>query len=228
MLCSKAQMWFETTDTCPFCLRDFQTIHLIHRNIAYGTISVTFCQVEGLESAQRMCYNKLEVKNMFREMRRKKQQLPDAECIELLKNNTSGVLAVCGDDGYPYAVPVSYVFADGAVYFHCAKAGHKLDAVKACDKVSFCVIDQDQVVPEAYTTRFRSVILFGRAKILEQEREIRSAIEKLAVKYHPADSRDHRDAEIEKSFHAMCMVKIEIEHITGKESIELTRERQKG
>lgn len=162
---------------------------------------------------------------MFREMRRKNQQLTQAECEDILKKNTSGVLAVLGDGGYPYTVPLSYVYDEGALYFHCAGTGHKLDAIKACDKVSFCIIDQDRVVPEKYTTHFRSVILFGRARILEPE-EIRPAIEKLALKYHPTDSQANRDAEIEKSYKAMRMVKIEIEHMTGKEAIELTRSRQ--
>ena len=164
---------------------------------------------------------------MFREMRRKKQQLPQEECVEILKHNTSGVLAVCGDHGYPYAVPISYVYANGALYLHCAKAGHKLDAIRTCDKVSFCIIEQDHVVPEEYTTYFRSVILFGRAKILEQEQEIRSAIEQLAVKYHPTDSKTNRDAAIERSFNALCMVKIEIEHLTGKEAKELAKKKVK-
>ena len=158
---------------------------------------------------------------MFREMRRKRQQLTEAECIEILMKNTSGVLAVLGDNGYPYAVPLSYVYDSGSLYFHCAKSGHKLDAIKNCDKVSFCVIDQDLVVPEKYTTYFRSVIIFGRASVVDQEDEIRSAIEKLAVKYHPDDSKDNRDSVIEKEYKAMCMVKIQIEHMTGKESIEL-------
>lgn len=160
---------------------------------------------------------------MFREMRRKRQQLTEEECVEILKRNTSGVLAVSGDDGYPYAVPLSYLYDDGALYVHCAKTGHKLDAIKACSKVSFCIIDQDHVVPEKYTTYFRSVILFGRAQILEQEKEIRSAIEKLAIKYHPTDSKANRDAAIEREGNAMCMVKIEMEHMTGKEAIELVR-----
>lgn len=160
---------------------------------------------------------------MFREMRRNRQQLTEAECVEILKRNTSGVLAVSGDGGYPYAVPLSYIYDEGALFFHCAKKGHKLDAIKACEKVSFCIIDQDRVVPEKYTTYFRSVILFGRARILEQENEIRSAIEKLAVKYHPGDGKENRDAMIEKELGAMCMVKIEIEHMTGKEAIELAR-----
>ena len=158
---------------------------------------------------------------MLREMRRKRQQLTEAECVGILKKNTSGVLAVFGDDGYPYAVPLSYVYDDGTLYFHCAKSGHKLDAIKACDKVSFCVIDQDLVVPEEYTTYFRSVISFGRASIMTQEDEIRGAIEKLAIKYYPDDSKENRDAAIEKEYKAMCMVRIQIEHMSGKEAIEL-------
>ena len=164
---------------------------------------------------------------MFREMRRKRQQLSEAECVDILQTNTSGVLAVCGDDGYPYAVPLSYVYDGGALYVHCAKTGHKLDAIKACDKVSFCIVDRDHVVPEEYTTHYRSVILFGRARILEQEQEIRNAIEKLAIKYHPTDGKANRDAEIERSCKALCMVKIEIEHMTGKEAIELAKSKQK-
>lgn len=162
---------------------------------------------------------------MFREMRRKRQQLTEAECIEILKKNTSGVLAVSGDDGYPYAVPLSYVYDSGSVYFHCAKSGHKLDAIRTCDKVSFCVVDQDLVVPTEYTTYFRSVIIFGRASILVEESDIRNAIEKLAIKYHPDDSKDNRDSAIEKEYKAMCMVKIHIEHMSGKEAIELIKEK---
>ena len=158
---------------------------------------------------------------MFREMRRKRQQLTEAECVEILRKNTSGVLAVFGDDGYSYAVPLSYVYDDGTLYFHCAKSGHKLDAIKACDKVSFCVIDQDLVVPEEYTTYFRSVISFGRASIMTQEDEIRGAIEKLAIKYYSDDSKENRDSAIEKEYKAMCMVRIQIEHMSGKEAIEL-------
>ena len=100
---------------------------------------------------------------MFREMRRKMQALTAEETAEILKRNTSGVLSLNGDDGYPYGVPLSYVYLDSKLYFHCAGAGHKLDSILKDDKVSFCVIDQDQVVGEEYTTYFRSVIAFGRA-----------------------------------------------------------------
>ncbi len=160
---------------------------------------------------------------MFREMRRKRQQLTEADCIEILTKNTSGVLAVFDDNGYPYAVPLSYVYDNGLLYFHCAKSGHKLDAIKSCDKVSFCVVDQDFVVPQEYTTYFRSVIIFGRASIADQEDEIRSAIEQLAIKYYPDDSKDNRNSAIDKEYNAMCMVKIQIEHMSGKRAIELVK-----
>lgn len=163
---------------------------------------------------------------MFRGMRRKRQQLTEAECIEILKKNTSGVLAVSGDGGYPYAVPLSYVYDEHTLYFHCGKSGHKLDAINNNEKVSFCVVDQDLVVPHEYTTYFRSVIIFGRANIVDQEAEIQSAIEKLAIKYYPDDSKDNRDLAIRKEYKALCMVKIQIEHMTGKEAIELIRRRQ--
>ena len=161
----------------------------------------------------------------FRKMRRFQQELPEKECIEILERNTSGVLAVLGDGGYPYAVPLSYVYRGGGLYFHCAKSGHKLDAIKSCDRVSFCVIDQDRVIPEQYTTCFRSVIVFGRAGIMTDEDEIRDAIERLAVKYAPGDSKENRDAAIRREFGALRMVKIKVEHMTGKEAIELVRKR---
>ena len=160
---------------------------------------------------------------MFREMRRRRQQLSQAECVEILNRNTSGILAVLGDNGYPYAVPLSYVYDGNVLYFHCAKSGHKLDAIKSCNKVSFCVVDQDDVVPKEYTTYFRSVILFGRAGILDNDEEILSAIEKLAIKYYPTDNKENRDIAIKKEFAAMCIVKIEIDNMTGKESIELVK-----
>ena len=163
---------------------------------------------------------------MFREMRRKSQQLTEAECVEILNRNTSGVLAVLGDEGYPYAVPMSYVYDGKALYFHCAKSGHKLDAIKSCDKVSFCVVDQDEVVPKKYTTHFRSVILFGRASVLNNDEEILYAIGKLAIKYYPTDSKENLDIAIRKEYAAMCIIKIDIDHMTGKESIELVKSKK--
>ncbi len=82
---------------------------------------------------------------MFREMRRKKQILSNKEIIELLEKGTSGVLALLGDNEYPYAVPISYVYDNSKIYFHGAKVGHKIDAIRKCSKASFCVIAQDEI-----------------------------------------------------------------------------------
>lgn len=108
---------------------------------------------------------------MFREMRRKRQLLSEQESIDVLARGTSGVLALLGDDNYPYAVPISYIYDNSKLYFHGAKTGHKIDAIKKCSKASFCVIDQDKIVKEEYTTYFRSVIAFGKIHILEDEKE---------------------------------------------------------
>ena len=142
----------------------------------------------------------------------------------ILKENTSGVLSVYGEDGYPYGVPLSYVYADGKLYFHSAKDGHKIDAVRNNNKVSFTVIAQDNIVAEEYTTYFQSVIAFGTARILEQDDEKRAAIEQLAEKYMP-DLKEGRLQEIEKEFHRLCMIEVTIDSLTGKEAIELMRAR---
>ena len=129
----------------------------------------------------------------FRPMRRKRQQLSDAEAADILRHATSGVLALLGDEGYPYAVPLSYVFvelpseADGQsaealglparrLIFHSAVAGHKVDAIRSCPKASFCVVEQDQVSEERFTTLFRSAIAFGRIRILADDAEKLEAI----------------------------------------------------
>lgn len=160
---------------------------------------------------------------MFREMRRKKQLLSDQESIDILKRETAGVLAVLGDDDYPYAVPLSYVYDHSKIYFHCAKMGHKIDAISQNSKASFCVVEQDQVIPEEYTTYFRSVIAFGKVRILEDENEIKQAIEKLAIKYYPKDSEENRNQVIAKEWKPLCMIEFSIEHLTGKEAIELVK-----
>lgn len=162
---------------------------------------------------------------MFREMRRKKQSLSTEKCTELLQQGTSGVLAVLGDAEYPYAVPLSYVYTDNKIYFHSAVNGHKLDAVKNHDKASFCVIAQDLVVPEKYTTYYQSVIVFGRIRILEDAQEKRNAVEKLALKYTPNDPAEKRDAEIDRFWKTLCMLEMTVEHLTGKEAKELAAAR---
>ena len=157
---------------------------------------------------------------MFPSMRRSRQALSREACLAVLKRATSGVLSLQTADGYPYGVPLSFVYDGDKLYFHCAKTGYKLDALRYHDKVSFCVIDQDQVVPEAYTTYFRSVILFGRARILTQPEEARQALEKLAEKYSPQFPQG-RQEEIDRLFSHVCMVELTIDHMTGKQAKEL-------
>lgn len=163
---------------------------------------------------------------MFREMRRKRQALSPEENAAVLRRGTSGVLALSGDNDYPYAVPVSYVYDGEKLYFHCAKSGHKLDAIRRNAKASFCVIDQDRVIPEEYTSYFRSVIVFGKIQIIEDEDKKRMAIEKLAVKYAPQDNPGGRKKAIEREWKPLCMLEMTIDHITGKEAIELIKNKQ--
>ena len=158
---------------------------------------------------------------MFREMRRSRQQLSDAESVEILLRGTSGVLALTGDDGYPYAVPLSYVYREGVLWFHCAVTGHKLDAVRRSEMVSFCVIDRDQVIPEKLTSAYRSVIVFGRVRVVEAGTEKRPAARSLGEKYDPADS-SNMDREIAGALPRMSVLRLDIEHMTGKEGRELT------
>lgn len=163
---------------------------------------------------------------MFKEMRRHKQLLNAEETAAVLNRGTSGVLALSSEDGYPYAVPLSYVFDGEKLYFHSAKAGHKLEALRRCPKASFCVIDQDQIVPEEYTTYFRSVIAFGTIRELEDEGKKRAAIEKLARKYTPNDTPEGMDAAIRRDWAPLCMLEMTIDHMTGKEAIELVKAKE--
>ncbi|HAM15386.1 MAG TPA: 5-nitroimidazole antibiotic resistance protein [Eggerthellaceae bacterium] len=159
---------------------------------------------------------------MFRTMRRHKQQLSEEESIAVLERGKTGVLAVIGDEGYPYTVPINYVYYDGKIYLHSAKTGHKIDAIRANDKVSFCVIDADDVVPEEYSTNFRSVMAFGRARILEDEDQKLAPLRRLGDKYNPGQDAA-LDAEVARSMRFLHMIEIEIEHLSGKQSKELAK-----
>ena len=160
---------------------------------------------------------------MFREMRRKKQQLSREACRQVLARGTSGVLALSGDGGYPYAVPISYLYDGSKLYFHCAREGHKLDAIARSPKASFCVIGQDQVVPSEYTSYYRSVIVFGQIRILSGDGEKRDAIERLGIKYAPEDSSENLRDMIGSYWDSLCMLEMTPEHITGKEALELVK-----
>lgn len=161
---------------------------------------------------------------MFRKMRRSRQQLSKAECLDIIQRGQMGILAVLGDDGYPYTVPLNYVYADGRIYFHCAKSGHKLDALERCDKVSFCVIDRDDVVPERLSTDYKSVVIFGRAHILQAEEMLRAAT-LLGLRYNP-DAAFVKQA-VQREHDRLCCIALTIEHMTGKEGIALTQAREK-
>lgn len=160
---------------------------------------------------------------MFREMRRKRQMLSEDNCSKILREGSSGVLALSGDNGFPYAVPISYVYDGKKLFFHCAKSGHKLDAVRRNPKASFCVISQDTIVPEEYTTYYRSVIVFGTIRILENHEEKRAAIENFCLKYTPLDTKEQRSNIIEREWNGLCMLEMTIEHLTGKEARELIK-----
>ena len=160
----------------------------------------------------------------FRPMRRNRQQLSREECERILGRCTSGVLALAGDGGYPYAVPLSYVYADGAIIFHSAVQGHKVDAIKRDCRCSFCVIEQDEIRPAEFTTYFRSVIAFGRIHILEDAAEKVQALRLLGRRYSP-DDEPGLQHEIDKSMHHVLLLRLDIEHLSGKEAIELTRAR---
>ena len=164
---------------------------------------------------------------MFREMRRGRQALPKEMCEAVLSRGSHGVLALAGDEGYPYAVPISYVYEGGKLYFHCARSGHKLDAIARCPKASFCVVDQDQVVPQEYTTYFRSVIAFGRIRVIGDDGERRAAVERLALKYHPGDTRENRNRYIDKEWAPLCMLEMTVEHLSGKQATELLQTGEK-
>lgn len=162
---------------------------------------------------------------MFRQMRRKRQLLSQEDAAAVLNRGTAGVLALSGDDGYPYAVPLSYVYDGSKIYFHGAKEGHKIDAIRRCEKASFCVVDRDQVVPEDYTSYFRSVIVFGMLRILEDDAEKLEAIEKLAVKYAPENSSQRLKEAIDREWKPLCVMEMTVHHMTGKEAVELMKKR---
>ena len=157
---------------------------------------------------------------MFRDMRRKKQLLSETETIAILESCTSGVLAVTGDKGYPYTVPLSYAYKDKKLFFHFAKTGHKIDGIERNDKVTFCVIDKDEVVQKTFTIHYRSAVVFGRAKILTENSEKQYALEALLEKYSP-DYFEEGQREIEDDWKNICVAKVEIEHMTGKAAMEL-------
>ena len=124
---------------------------------------------------------------MFRELRRKKQLLSEQETLRVLEEGKTGIVGVLGDDGYPYTVPINYVSLEDKIYFHSAKKGHKVDAIAKEPKVSMTVVEKDDVVSREFTTYFRSIQLFGKAYVVEDEAERNVAFRALCEKFSGAD-----------------------------------------
>ena len=153
---------------------------------------------------------------MFREIVRKKQKLEKTEIIQILKAEKRGVLSVCGDDGYPYGLPINYWYDEenGRINFHSGKRGHKVDAISANDKVSFCVYDKGYKKDGEWALNIKSVIVFGRMSVVEDEKRALEIFRKLSLKF--TDDIEYIDSEIQKYAKATLCYELRPEHITGK------------
>ncbi|MCR1899917.1 pyridoxamine 5'-phosphate oxidase family protein [Irregularibacter muris] len=151
---------------------------------------------------------------MFKDMRRKDRKLGNAETLEILKNGEYGILSTISENGYPYAVPLSYIYMNDSIYFDCSLEGQKLDNIKHDDKVSFCVIGKTHVLPDKFTTNYESAMIVGRAsEVLDEEKN--KVLLELLHKYSPNDIEKGKEY-IKKSDRATKIIKINIEHISGK------------
>lgn len=153
---------------------------------------------------------------MFRQMRKIKQKISQEECIEILKNEPRGVLALHGEDGYPYAIPMNQYYdeEENKIYFHSAKVGHKLDAMKANDKVSFCIYDKGFRKEGEWPLNIKSVVIFGRIKPVDGMDITVEKVRKLSLKHYP--DPESVEEEIEKSIKAVQLLELTIDHMTGK------------
>lgn len=153
---------------------------------------------------------------MFRPMRRFKQQISDEECIRILKEQPRGVLSLIGDDGYPYGIPLDHWYCeeDGKLYFHGAKAGHKIDAIKACDKASYCVMDQGFKKDGEWALNINSVIIFGRISLVEDPEKAKIICTEICRKF--TDDEAYLQHELEHAFPRVQCLELTPEHMTGK------------
>lgn len=151
--------------------------------------------------------------SMFRPMRRIKQQLSQEECEQVLTSEQRGVLSVHGEDGYPYGVPMDYLYEQGKIYFHGAKVGHKIDAIKADNRVSFTVFDQGVPVEGKVGPNVRSVIVFGRISLLETTPETLEIARRLGEKYDPSG---YVEDELRRTAERIQLLELAIDHMTGK------------
>ena len=153
---------------------------------------------------------------MFRDVTRKKQKLSAEECIEILKKEPRGVLSVLGDEGYPYGLPIDHWYCeeDGLIYFHSGSTGHKIDAMRACDKASYCVYDKGFRREGEWALNIKSVIVFGRISIIEDHWQALEICRKLSYKYTPDEK--YIEDEIVRAGARVLVFALKPEHITGK------------
>lgn len=153
----------------------------------------------------------------MKQLRRFKQQLSDEQCENILKQQHTGILSVYGKEGYPYSIPLNYVYIDHKIYFHSANTGHKIESIKANNNVCFCVIENDKVVPEIFATYYSSVVVFGKAKFIEEEDKKYHVLTQLNEKYSP-NHKETGEKEIIDGIKHVAIVEISIEEMTGKTS----------
>ena len=154
---------------------------------------------------------------MFRPIRKKKNEISPEQAEQLLLHCRRGVLAVNGEGGYPYAVPINFLFdpENRKIYFHGARAGHKVDALRACDKVCFTVYGNETIKDLPWAPYVQSAVVFGRCHIVEDVSAAAELLRRLAAKYYPDEQTISE--EIAHAGAAAQVFEIEIEHLTGKE-----------
>lgn len=152
--------------------------------------------------------------NMFRPMRRAKQQLSEQECVDILNNAYRGFLSVIGDGGYPYTIPINFYHEDGKIYFHSAKEGHKIDSLKDCDKACFTALAEPEKEPGDWWYHVKSVICFGRLREVTDPQTHDEKLRKFGGKYFPGV--DLLEEEMRHSAHRAALLELTIEHCTGK------------
>ena len=153
---------------------------------------------------------------MFRDVVRKKRKITDEECIDILKSEKRGVLSVIGDGGYPYGMPLNHFYNDddGRIYFHSGKTGHKIDAMKANDKASFCVYDSGFRRDGEWALNIKSVIVFGRIEFVEDYNKAMDISRRLSRKF--TDNVEYIENEVSKYGRNTLVFALVPEHITGK------------
>lgn len=154
---------------------------------------------------------------MFRTIRKKKNEISIEASKNLLHNARRGVLAVNGENGYPYAIPVNYLYDEEnqRIYFHGSRVGYKVDAIKSCDKICFTVFGNETIKKEAWAPFLQSVVIFGRCRQVSERPAAMALLKRFAMKFYPDEAM--ADEEISRSGKAVQMYEIEIEHLSGKE-----------